>query len=40
MSMIKDLDHDFDENFDIFSDDNEDENEIIEQAPNLLPELH
>ena len=24
----------------IFSDDNEDENEVIEQAPNLLPELH
>ena len=36
----EDLDDDSDENFDIFSDDNEDENEVIEQAPNLVLELH
>ena len=29
-----------DENFDILSDDNDNENKVIEQAPNLLPEIH
>ena len=33
------LDDDSDEIFDIFTDDNKDENEVIEQALNLLPVL-